>query len=64
MQEQQSTNPFTNYTLSITDAYQESVFGLIEAKKQPKRKTYKSITSLLEESFFLGATRFGENIIA
>ena len=64
MQEQKSTNPFANYTLSITDAYQESVIGLIEANNKPKRRAYRSITALLEESFFLGATRFGENIIA
>ena len=59
-----SSNPFLKYTLSITDSYQESVLGLIEANKQPKRRTYRSMTALLEENFFLGATKFGENFIA
>ena len=64
MQEQKTTNPFANYTLSITDSYQETVLGLMEANNKPKRRAYNSITSLLEESFFLGATKFGENFIA
>ena len=64
MQEQKTTNPFTNYTLSITDSYQETVLGLMETNNKPKRRAYNSITSLLEESFFLGATKFGENFIA
>lgn len=64
MQEQKTTNPFTNYTLSITDSYQETVLGLMETNNKPKRRSYNSITSLLEESFFLGATKFGENFIA
>ena len=65
MQEQElSSNPFLNYTQSITDSYQETVLGLIQANEKPKRRTYRSITALLEESFFLGATKFGENFIA
>lgn len=64
MQEQTSTNPFVNYTMSITDSYQETVIGLMQANVKPKRKAYRSITALLEESFFLGATKFGENFIA
>ena len=64
MTEETYTNPFTNYTLSITDSYQESVLGLIQAKQKPRGKSYKSITALLEESFFMGATKFGANYIA
>ena len=64
MQEQQMTNPFANYTLSITDSYQETVLGLMATNNKPKRKSYNSITALLEESFFLGATKFGSNFIA
>lgn len=64
MQEQQTTNPFTNYTMSITDTYQETVLGLMKANNKPKGRSYNSMTALLEESFFLGATKFGENFIA
>ena len=62
--QQTSTNPFADYTLAITDTYQESVIGLIKANKKPKGKSYKSINALLEESFFMGATKFGANYIA
>ena len=62
---QQTTNPFINYTLAITDSYQDMAVGLVETvKNQPKRRSYSTITALLEESFFLGATKFGDNFIA
>jgi len=64
MQEQNTTNPFVNYTQAITDSYQETVISLMQSNKKPKRRSYRSITALLEESFFLGATKFGENFIA
>ena len=64
MNQQTSTNPFLNYTQAITDTYQETVVGLMETNKKPKRRSYRSMTALLEESFFLGATKFGENFIA
>ena len=65
MQEQQTmANPFINYTLAITDSYEDTKIGLQKTTIKPKRRTYNTITSLLEESFFLGATRFGENFIA
>lgn len=58
------SNPFANYTLSIATQYQDTKKGLIEAAKQPPRKRYTSIDTMLEECFFLGATRFGTNFIA
>ncbi len=58
------TNPFANYTLSIATQYKDTKEGLIEAAKQPPRKRYTSIDTMLEECFFLGATRFGTNFIA
>lgn len=56
-------NFFATYTESIVDLYKDTQEGLIEATKKPKRKVYTSINKMLEESFFLGATRFGENFI-
>ncbi len=58
------TNPFTNYTMSITDQYKNTKFGLEEAQKQPPRKRYTTLDSMLEECVLLGATRFGTNFIA
>lgn len=58
------SNPFSNYTLSIASQYQDTKTGLVDAQKQPPRKKYTSIDNMLEECFFLGATRFGTNFIA
>lgn len=58
------SNPFANYTLSITTQYHDTKAKVEEAQKQPPRKRYTSLDSMLEECFFLGATRFGTNFIA
>lgn len=59
-----STNPFANYTLSITTQYNDTKSAVTKAQEQPKRKVYKSLDAMLEECVFLGATRFGTNYIA
>jgi len=58
------TNPFANYTLSITTQYSEKRTAVKKAQEQPKRKIYRTMESMLEECVFLGATRFGTNYIA
>lgn len=59
-----STNPFANYTLSITAQYQGTKQAIEETQKKPSRKIYRSMDAMLEECVFLGATRFGTNYIA
>lgn len=59
-----STNPFANYTLSITTQYSETKSAVEKAQEPPKRKVYRSMDAMLEECVFLGATRFGTNYIA
>ncbi len=59
-----STNPFTNYTLSIAAQYNDTQTGIVEAQKKPARRVYRSMDSMLRECVFLGATRFGTNFIA
>jgi len=59
-----TTNPFANYTLSIAAQYKETSIGVKEAEKQPPRKVYRSLDSMLEECVFLGSTMFGTNFIA
>ena len=59
-----TTNPFANYTLSITTQYQETRAGVQKAQEKPKRKVYRTMEAMLEECVFLGATRFGTNYIA
>lgn len=59
-----ATNPFAHYTLSIAAQYEDTVTGIEESQKEPPRKVYQSIDKMLEECFFLGATKFGTNFIA
>lgn len=59
-----ATNPFSNYTLAIASQYRETKAGIEEAEKQPSKKVYRTLDSMLEECVFLGATRFGTNFIA
>ena len=59
-----ATNPFANYTLAIAAQYEDTVTGIMETQKKPPRKVYKSMDKMLEECFFLGATKFGTNFIA
>ena len=59
-----TTNPFANYTLSITNQYEETKSAVDKAQETPKRKVYRTMEAMLEECVLLGATRFGTNFIA
>lgn len=59
-----TTNPFANYTLSITSQYQDTKNAIQKTQEKPKRKVYRTMEAMLEECVFLGATRFGTNYIA
>ena len=59
-----ATNPFANYTLAIEAHYEDTVTAIVESQKKPPKKVYRSIDKMLEECFFLGATKFGTNFIA
>lgn len=57
-------NPFLSYTQAIAEAYTSTSEGLLKTNERPKKRSYKQIHNLLQESFFLGATKFGDNFIA
>lgn len=59
-----TTNPFANYTLSITAQYQNTKIGIKKTQEKPPRKLYRTMDAMLQECVFLGATRFGTNYIA
>lgn len=56
-------NPFKKYTLAIAEDYTNTASRIAEAQKTPPKKVYNSMSSLLQECVFLGATRFGTNFI-
>ena len=56
-------NIFQKYTLAIADDYTNTANRIAEAQKKPPKKVYNSMSGLLQECVFLGATRFGTNYI-
>lgn len=56
---------FFQYAPSIIDIYEESRQAIVEEiTKKPYQKSFNSITTMLEECYFIGATKFGQNFIA
>lgn len=56
-------NPFKKYTLAIAEEYTTTSTKIEEAQKKPPKRIYHSLQGMLEECFFLGATRYGTNFI-
>ena len=52
------------FVINAASIYATSTKALKQAAAQPKRKTYNSLNTMLEECYLVGATRFGHNFIA
>ena len=53
---------FTNSI--IANEYEKAVTGILEACQPPKKKVYNNMMKMLEESFFVGSLKYGNNFIA
>lgn len=51
-------------TDTITKEYNESKTALFQASLPPKKKVYKSMNKMLQECFFVGSLKYGNNFIA
>lgn len=51
-------------TDTIAKEYTESKAALLLASKPPKKKVYKSMNKMLQECFFVGSLKYGNNFIA
>ena len=66
-----ASNPFLAYTqpkveefkMPVADLYKDSLDGFSKSAQKPKQKVFNNITKLLQESYFVGATKFGNNFI-
>ncbi len=58
------TNTFFKYTLNAADVYEESTKSLSATDEKPYQKVYTSLNKMLEECYFVGASKFGNNFIA
>lgn len=54
-------NPFV---INAADIYKSSIESLCKAEDKPAAKVYRSINTMLEECYLVGASRFGHNFIA
>jgi len=52
------------YTAPVVDEYQKVINLLNSNKEKNYKKVYNDLTKMLEESYFVGATKFGNNFIA
>ncbi len=51
-------------TDTITKEYKTAKQALMAASKPPKKKVYKSMNKMLQECFFIGSLKYGNNFIA
>ena len=66
-----ASNPFLAYTqpkreeykLPVADMYKDSLIAFQKNAQKPKQKVFNNITKLLQESYFVGSTKFGNNFI-
>lgn len=54
----------TPFVVNAADMYQQSVIALSKAEEKPAAKVYRSLNTMLEECYLVGASRFGHNFIA
>lgn len=54
----------TQYTLSIAEVYEKTARALSLEPEKPFQKVYTNLNTMLEECYFVGASKFGHNFIA
>ncbi len=66
-----ASNPFLAYTqpkieefkMPVADLYKDSLDAFTKNAQKPKQKAFNSMYKMLQESYFVGATKFGNNFI-
>ena len=62
---EESTSSVTKYINTlVTGCYQKSVEDIANTKMGHKRNRRRNLQQIMQESFFAGANRFGNNFIA
>ena len=67
-----ASNPFIAYTqphieefkIPAASLYKDSLDAFSKSAQKPKQKVFNNITKLLQESYFVGATKYGNNFIS
>ena len=66
-----ASNPFAAYAqarieefkLPAANMYVDSMKAFAKSNQPPKQKVFNNMQKLLQESFFVGSTKFGNNFI-
>ncbi|MBQ7449878.1 hypothetical protein IJS77_00545 [bacterium] len=66
-----ASNPFLTYLqpqetvfkMPVAKMYNDSLKAFAKTNEKPKQKVFNNMSKLLQESFFVGATKFGNNFI-
>lgn len=66
-----ASNPFLTYNqariddyqMPVASLYQDSVKAFMKTSQKPKQKVFNNMSKLLQESFFVGSTKYGNNFI-
>lgn len=65
-----ASNPFlvysqadSGYKVPAMDLYRDSINAFVKTSQKPKQKVFNSMAKLLQESFLIGATKYGNNFI-
>ncbi len=51
-------------TDTIAKEYSQSKAAILLASQPPKKKVYRSMNKMLQECFFVGSLKYGNNFIA
>ena len=52
------------FVINAADMYKSSIESLVKAEQKPAAKVYRSLNTMLEECYLVGASSFGHNFIA
>ena len=66
-----ASNPFLaytqpkidNYQMPVASMYKDSLKAFAKSNAKPKQKVFNNMSKLLQESFFIGSTKYGNNFI-
>lgn len=67
-----ASNPFLvynqtkidEYKLPVASLYKKTIEEFNRTTQKPKQKVFNNLTKLLQESYFVGSTKFGNNFIS
>lgn len=57
-------NMFLSNSIVVAQIYEDTAKNLATEESKAYQKSYNNLTKMLEECYFIGASKFGNNFIA